>query len=109
MDDRFKIQFRIPIDYTERTIILDAWVTLHHSSPHYKITSINVPGSPEDKGILLPDIDIKCIHRDDALTWVHVDSGKSSTLSIAAGQAIAQALNSSVEVAEENVDDNDDN
>jgi hypothetical protein len=107
MDEKFKIQFRIPIDSTDRTIILNADATLHHSSPHYKITNINIPGADESKAMLLPDIDIKCVYRDGALEWVHVDSRKTSTLSIAAGHAIHQNLQSDLEIAEDTAENED--
>jgi hypothetical protein len=104
VDENFKIQFPVPLDSSERTIILSASVSLHHSSPHYKVSDINLPASPGNQPPLLTDIDIKCVHRQGVLTWIHVDSGKSSILSLVIGHAIEEKLKSALEVAENEVE-----
>jgi hypothetical protein len=100
VEKTFKIQFPVPLDSSERTIILNASVRLHHSLPHYKVSDINLAGSAGKQPPLLADIDIKCVDREGVMAWVHLDSGKTSILSLAAGHAIENKLKSAVHVAE---------
>lgn len=99
MDNDFKITFVINLDSTNRNIVLTANVSLHHSSPYYRIYGIRAQGKEGELRNLLPDLAIKCINIDGNLTWVHVDSRKKSSLSEVVGRAIEETVKDRVKVA----------
>ncbi len=91
----FTIQFRYPLEALE--IYLEAQVELHHSDPYYHVKGfkrIQRPSTPNDPGILdvLQPVDVKLLRKGDKLEWVHKDSGTSTSLSTAIGEAIEQVV-----------------
>ena len=101
MGNSFKIGFDFNLDSTNKVIRLQGEVSLHHSSPYYKVSKINMSG--HTGGIdLLPEMAIKCIMADGQRKWVHTDSGKESNLSKIAGAAI-ERVNPEIEIAEDSI------
>ncbi|MDO6430415.1 hypothetical protein Q4E93_07450 [Flavitalea sp. BT771] len=97
MDRDIKIAFTFKLDAISRGIILNARVALHHSTPHYKISGIQIEGRENPQGSVLPDLDIKCLDVNGSRVWVHVDSGKQSLLGDAIGLAIEETLQDDLE------------
>jgi hypothetical protein len=97
MDDDFKIAFTVKLDSIDKNIILNARVSLHHSTPHYKISGIQVEGRENSQANVLPDLDIKCLDVSGSRVWVHVDSGKRSLLGDVIGMAIEETLQDDLE------------
>jgi hypothetical protein len=97
MDDDFKIAFTVKLDSIDKNIILNARVSLHHSTPHYKIFGIQVEGRENAQANVLPDLDLKCLDVNDHRVWVHVDSGKRSLLGDVIGKAIEETLQDDLE------------
>lgn len=87
----FTIRFNFQVDASRLNIPLEADVQKHHSNTFYEVTNFRVPGHGNRE--VLPAISI----RKDKEQWVHIDSGKSSDLSDAVGEAIAVAEASQTE------------
>lgn len=102
MSNSFKIDFVFNLDSSAKVLHLQAEVMLHHSSPYYKVSKINMLG--HTGGIdLLPGLSIKCILVHGRRKWVHTDSGKESNLCRMAGEAI-ERIQPEIEIAEDNSD-----
>jgi hypothetical protein len=76
-----EIEFMFSLDEAGIAIQLSAHVEVHHSDLFYVVKNIRRKGREKS---LLPEITIKKIRSH----WVHVDSGKETLLSEAAGKAI---------------------
>ena len=76
-----EIEFVFPLDESRLALQLSADVEVHHSDLFYVVKNIRRKGRDQ---ALLPEITIKKVGSN----WVHVDSGKETKLSDAAGQAI---------------------
>ena len=77
-----QIVFDFKIDQTRLQIQLMADVEVHHSDVYYVVKNFRLPGRPQ--GAIMPEMKIKKVKGQ----WVHTDSGKSTDLSEAVGQAI---------------------
>jgi hypothetical protein len=77
----YEIEFAFSLDDAKLALHLSADVEVHHSEFFYIVKNIRRKGASAS---VLPQICIKKV----ASRWVHSDSGKSSQLSEAAGEAI---------------------
>jgi len=82
----FAIHFDFWGDGGSFKICLVANVEIHHSQTYYVVNNFKVPDREGQS--LLPEITIRKVKGQ----WVHIDSGKMSDLSMAAGQAIDLCL-----------------
>lgn len=88
----FKIQFEFPLNGSDVVLPLKAIVQLHRSDPYYRISGFEyVPPANRQRRTnlsLLPPQEIRLELKGGKRTWVHLDSGKETLLSMAIGLAI---------------------
>ena len=92
----FEIKFDFPVASSNLKITLNATAELHHSEPYFVVHDFYLPDGKKNKGFhsVLPDQEVKRIHRDGAAVWVHKDSEKESELSLAIGKGIEKLFSS---------------
>ena len=85
MPKSFQIDFDYPLEKDRRTIHLIAKVEIDSTKTFYGVSNIKTPSGIE----VIPPRSIKKLKGE----WVHVHSGKSTTLSVIIGKAIDTKLN----------------
>jgi len=78
----YHIRFDFVMETTQFSFKLEADVQVHHSDTYYMVSNICIAG--RTGGAILPPMSI----RKESGVWVHIDSHRSSGLSLAAGNAI---------------------
>jgi len=78
----YHIRFDFLMEVARLNLILEADVQEHHSDKYYLVFNICIAGRAGDA--ILPPISI----RQHKGQWVHTDSGKTTDLSAAVGNAI---------------------
>src|SRR5688572_33301159 len=86
----FEIKFDFPVASSNLQITLNATAELHHSEPYFVVHHFYLPDGKKNKGFhsVLPDQEVKRIHRDGSAVWVHKVSEKESELSMVIGKGI---------------------
>ena len=73
------------------TVNLTATVNLLHSAPHYLVTNFRFENQRHEH-LLLPDINLVAIKKDNKISWLHFDSRKETLLGICVGRAIEEKV-----------------
>jgi hypothetical protein len=87
-----EIKFDFHLAPSNLTVPLRATAILHHSDPYYVVKNFQHVDQPDHEVPILPSIEIK---KTKTGSWVHCDSEKETTLSVAVGRAIDEAASPS--------------
>jgi hypothetical protein len=88
MREAFRIEFDFPLYESDFRLPLAAVAELHHSDPYYRVFGFELAADANASQSLLPPQEIKAETRAGKRTWIHLDSGKATLLSIILGEAI---------------------
>jgi|SRR6476660_5789753 len=94
MNQSFEIKFDFAEPHSDWIIPVKATAELHHSDPYYVVNDFHLTtcaATTNDLSII-PAQEIKQISRGSSKVWVHRDSERESSLSLAIGKGIEKVL-----------------